>query len=387
MTEIQSNSIDTSSCDEFEDVEEQRTLKDEDVLKELRLLRGQVILKDEDVLEELRLLRGQVDDMRIRSEKQERIIARLDPRNGLRKLQSIRNTEEFCNFKLDEDTYSLMMTSKVRSGAWLISLFTSLVFQLGLAGLIGIQFFFSTCGGDLKCDSPFDVPLTNDIYTTIAQLITIILVLATQSDVLSALQTLIILRFRSDVAWDEMIGETGNRSFNMWFMRIFVPNMLKIIQGVAVLFASFLIIVQSSEIIELLKDFTSLLVISEADNIIFYLADMGFLGEHLAMRTAQVKNARMEIRTNNDDENKSCLQRCNVFSARPFLFIVMCSLIVGGWWYVVHGQCSGQFLRNRHENCDEEKSLTYLQLTQWKNGYCNAIFNNTQCDWDGGDCK
>eukprot|EP00554_Chaetoceros_debilis_P006215 CAMPEP_0194072722 /NCGR_PEP_ID=MMETSP0149-20130528/384_1 /TAXON_ID=122233 /ORGANISM="Chaetoceros debilis, Strain MM31A-1" /LENGTH=40 /DNA_ID= /DNA_START= /DNA_END= /DNA_ORIENTATION= len=40
MTEIQSNSIDTSSCDEFEDVEEQRILKDEDVLEELRLLRG-----------------------------------------------------------------------------------------------------------------------------------------------------------------------------------------------------------------------------------------------------------------------------------------------------------------------------------------------------------
>ena len=119
MTEIQSNSIDTSSCDEFEDVEEQRTLK------------------DEDVLEELRLLRSQVDDMR---EKQEMISARLDPRTGLRRPQSIRNTEEFCNFKLDEDTYSLMMTSKVRSGAWLISLFTSLVFQLGLAGLIGIQF-------------------------------------------------------------------------------------------------------------------------------------------------------------------------------------------------------------------------------------------------------
>ena len=97
------------------------------------------------------------------------------------------------------------------------------------------------------------MPLTNDIYATIAQLITIILVLATQSDILSALQTLVILRFRSDVAWDEMIGEAGNRSFNMWFMRIFVPNMLKIIQGVAVLFASFLIIVQSSEIIELLK--------------------------------------------------------------------------------------------------------------------------------------
>ena len=362
MTEIQFND------DAIEDVEEQR------------------ILKDEDVLEELRLLRSQVDDMR---EKQEMISARLDPRTGLRRPQSIRNTEEFCNFKLEEDTYSLMMTSKVRSGAWLISLFTSLVFQLGLAGLIGIQFFthlYATYSGY----NPFDAPLTNNIYTTIAQLITIILVLATQSDVLSALQTLVILRFRSDVAWDEMIGEAGNRSYNMWFMRIFVPNMLKIIQGVAVLFASFLIIVQSTEIIELLKDFTSLLVISEADNIIFYLADMGFLGEHLAMRTAQVKNARMEIRTNNDDENKSCLQRFNVFAARPFFFIAMCSLIVTGWSIVVHDQYYGGFIDIAYENCDQKKayrlSLTSLQLTEFNNGNCDARFNKILCKWDGGDC-
>lgn len=354
-------------------------------MTEIQDVEEQRILKDEDVLEELRLLRSQVDDMR---EKQEMISARLDPRNGLRRPQSIRNTEEFCNFKLDEDTYSLMMTSKVRSGAWLISLFTSLVFQLGLAGLIGIQFLTGDSNATLY--NPFDAPLTNNIYTTIAQLITIILVLATQSDVLSALQTLVILRFRSDVAWDEMIGEAGNRSYNMWFMRIFVPNMLKIIQGVAVLFASFLIIVQSTEIIELLKDFTSLLVISEADNIIFYLADMGFLGEHLAMRTAQVKNARMEIRTNNDDENKSCLQKCNVFASRPFMLIVMCSLIVTGWSIVVLRQYYGGFIDNAYGNCDVEKayrrSLTSLQLTEFNDGNCDARFNNTQCEWDGGDC-
>ncbi len=246
--------------------------------------------------------------------------------------------------------------------------------------------YSATCGGISKCQIPFDVPLTNDIYTTIAQLITIILVFATQSDVLSALQTLVVLRFRGDVAWDQMIGETGNRSFGIWFRRIFVPSMLKIIQGVAVLFASFLIIVQSSEIIELLKDFTSMLVISEADNIIFYLADMGFLGENLAMRTAQVKNARIEIRTKNNDEQKSCIQSCNIFAARPFLFVTFCSLIIGSWWNVINGQYSGRFLRSRYEQCDPEKTLTHLQLSRWNNGYCDVIFNNTQCGWDGDDC-
>lgn len=371
MADLQSDSTDTERTVEFEDVEQQMHPPE-----------------NENVMEELRFLRGQVDDLSRRLEKQENSATRVDTRNGLRKLRSIRDTEEFCNFKLDEDTYSLMMISKVRTSAWLLSLFTSIIFQLGLAALIGIQLlnhYYTTCGGVFSCVVPFDVPLTNDIYTTAAQLITIILVLATQSDLLSALQTLIIFRFRSNVAWDQMIGETGNRSFNMWFMRIFVPNMLKIIQGVAVLFASFLIIVQSSEIIELLKDYTSLFVISEADNILFYLADMGFLGEILAMRTAQVKNARIAIRTNNDDENKTCFQKCNVFAARPILFALMCILILVGWWWVVGGQYSGQFLKSVYEECDLDK-LTPLEISRWDNGYCDAMFNNTQCGWDGGDC-
>ena len=50
-------------------------------------------------------------------------------------------------------------------------------------------------------------------------------------------------------------------------MRVLFPNVLRLIGGPLVLVISFAIIVQSDSIIDLLKDFTALILISEIDNI------------------------------------------------------------------------------------------------------------------------
>ena len=38
------------------------------------------------------------------------------------------------------------------------------------------------------------------------------------------------------------------------------------------------------------KNFTALLVVSDEDNIMFYLADMGYLGLYLKLKTEEVKS-------------------------------------------------------------------------------------------------
>ena len=348
-------------------------------------------LADNNILEEVSSLRKQMDDMK---EEMKEYKARSDDQHGNSlsdKLKRSSSRRSSCQeFSLDEDTYSLMMTSTPFSIPWTIGFLTAVIFQLGLGVLIGLQllqhYTMNDCGGVLENDEknicvPLDVPLTSNLYVAAAQVITIVLVLATQNDLLSSLQTLAVLRNRENVPWDKLIGQEGKRNWCLWLTRIFLPNILKIAQSIAILFASFIIIVQSTDIIELLKDFSALLAVSESDNIMFYLVDMGFLGNYLASRTAFVKKQCIEI-----PESDCSAGRCkiNALALRPILLLIMVVGIVGGWWYVVAGQWSGQFLRLEYPNC----TLKGFVLHEFADGHCNNYppFNTADCGFDGGDC-
>ena len=337
-------------------------------------------LADNNILEEVNSLRKQMDELK---EEMKNSMS-----NKLRRSTSRRGN--FQEFSLDEDTYSLMMTSTPFSRPWIIGFLTSVIFQLGLGVLIGLQLLehynANDCGGLLENNDEndtcilFDVPLTSNLYVAAAQVITIVLVLATQNDLLSSLQTIVVLRNRENVPWDKLIGQEGNRNYCLWLNRIFFPNILKIAQSIAILFASFVIIVQSTDIIDLLKDFSALLAVSQSDNIMFHLVDMGFLGDFLASKTDFVKKQRIEIQE--PDRSDRC--KINVLALRPVLLLIMVVVIVGGWWYVVQGQWSGEFLRSKYPNCN----ITGLELSKFGDDHCDNFFplNSTECGFDGGDC-
>jgi len=316
-------------------------------------------------------------------------------------------------FGLDRDTFSLMMISKPWSREWLLGIITSLVFQLGLGTMIVINLvheYNSTCYNQFDKDFnfnmrksncvPFNVPIWVPLEVTLAQFITIIIVIATQSDLLTSVTTLVTLRKNAEhVRWDELIGEPGNRSWLQWTVRIMFPNAQKLSQGLVISFASFVIIVQSNEIIDLLKDFSALLVVSEADNIIFYLADMGFLGEHLAMKTLEVRGVQIEIpsmrRSSDKDKNveQSNRRRLSLtkfeiansnytYLYRNIFFGIMCFSMIGGWSFFVHGQRSGAFVREKYQGCNVPDPFRI------GDGRCDeqTPYNSIECDHDGGDC-
>ena len=52
---------------------------------------------------------------------------------------------------------------------------------------------------------------------------------------------------------------------------------------------SFVLISQSSNLVDLLKDFSALMILSEIDKIFFKLARYGYLGEELAYETSLVQ--------------------------------------------------------------------------------------------------
>jgi len=91
--------------------------------------------------------------------------------------------------------------------------------------------------------------------------------------------------------WNVVIGVSGPKSTFRWIIRIGAPNLMKLSQGLLVVFVSFVIIVQSDNIIDLLKDFTALMVLSETDNITFNLAVYEYLGEGLKQQTLKADEA------------------------------------------------------------------------------------------------
>mmetsp|Transcript_847 Transcript_847/g.1267 ORF Transcript_847/g.1267 Transcript_847/m.1267 type:complete len:538 (-) Transcript_847:168-1781(-) len=303
-------------------------------------------------------------------------------------------------FHLDEDTYSLMMISRPCSREWLLGIVTFIFFQLWLELLILFSLlneYEINCYWTQSSCVPFNVPFRVPLEVTLAQGIALILVLATQSDILTSIHAIITLQKNANnVQWDKLIGEEDNRSFCLWIIRILLPNLAKFIQGAIILFLSFVIIVQSENIIDLLKDFTSLLVVSQADNILFHLAAAGFLGEHLAKRTKEVKTRHIEVGSNPDRNTVSGRDQegnppdrkvircfpCNVFILKSIIFGGMyCGMIVAWAWFV-RGQYSGDFFRVKYPECN------VTDVRSIGDGDCDNFdpYNTEECGWDGGDC-
>jgi len=127
-----------------------------------------------------------------------------------------------------------------------------------------------------------NVPVRVAPVVRVGQFFIIFLALMSQNDVSSSIWTMFQLRYRPGVDWETTIGEDCPRTFTMWLLRVVLPNCLKLLQGGLILFDSWLVIVQSDDLVDLLKDFTALFVISSVDDVFFIMASHGFLGGELS---------------------------------------------------------------------------------------------------------
>jgi len=241
--------------------------------------------------------------------------------------------------------------------------------------------------GTAEACVPFNIPLRVGEGVNFAQISAVILVLATQTDILSSIQTMLLLKNTNDEGWDKVIGgkgsgDNGRRSWPLWIVRIFIPNTLKLVQAVLILFTSFVIIIQSETIAGLLKDFTVVLVISHADNLMFYVAVQGYFGNHLKRKAVGVKAVHWEIDTiDENDDNPDSGTRSVVADVRAYIFGMICIVMIGGVSFVINGQYSYRWTRWRYPDCD-----FFYDGMLIGNGYCNSLYNTEACGWDGGDC-
>uniref|UniRef100_A0A7S3VDR2 LNR domain-containing protein n=1 Tax=Chaetoceros debilis TaxID=122233 RepID=A0A7S3VDR2_9STRA len=276
------------------------------------------------------------------------------------------------NSLLDEDTFSLMMISKVLSASWNLGM-ASFAFQI----VLGIMIITNQLekGGSI----PFMV--TSEVR--VGQFFTILVSLASEHDVLSSIQALVLLG-KDTSNWDTVVGHAGNRHWPQWMISIMIPNAFKLGQGLLVIFMSFIVIVQSDTIIALITKFTGLSVISRIDNILFSLAKYGFLGKHLQAETRRVNDASVLTDNISDSNNQRSIMRIIVSAIRPLVLTCLFLAMFGGLLSVALDQSDGKIFSSQYPKCEGNFQLAKIHFGD---EICyGGPLNTLECDFEGGDC-
>ena len=134
-----------------------------------------------------------------------------------------------------------------RSRFWIAGFFT-FVCQIGLCALILIDQIKESINS-----TPFNIPYDVDLEVRAVQIMSIFFCVSMQTDIITSIQSLTLL-WKSDELWKDVKDEEyGEIHDSEWLWRIFIPNLCKLIQGILVVFVSFVVIVQSDNVIDLLK--------------------------------------------------------------------------------------------------------------------------------------
>mmetsp|Transcript_5342 Transcript_5342/g.7944 ORF Transcript_5342/g.7944 Transcript_5342/m.7944 type:complete len:812 (+) Transcript_5342:55-2490(+) len=263
------------------------------------------------------------------------------------------------------DTFALMMISN-DAKTWNFG-FLVFFMQAGLSIMIlGEQSFLS------KPDVPFGVPTVVSFFVSFSQFWALLLAIFWQTDILTSVRMLDMLWYRNgNWPYEEIYANDGK--FCTWLDKVMIPNLLRATGGLFVLGTSFVIIVKSEDAIDLFKDFTALILISEIDNIAFRLSNQGYFGKKLKKETQKSKEICLV------DDSKAHIFMLPV---RLFIVLVVFLAMLGGWSYFIHGQYSRRFFLMEHPNC----LVMYWDSYNIGNGVCEKDYNTQDCNYDGGDC-
>jgi len=284
--------------------------------------------------------------------------------------------------ELEQDVFSFMMLNPSLSKTWFLGLIS-----FALQSTLGLMVVLDLTQKEFW-ELPLNIPIRATIQVHITQFIVIILAIMTQTDVLIGIRMILIFPLQNQNTWKDFINaernfygdEPGNR---YWYLHVLLPNVLKLIEGSLILMATFIIIIQTESVVDLLKDYTALFVISSIDNIMFALADEGYFGKECFYATTQVKEKR--LRCYKKDVKWSLIS--------VFVLIILIMLIP--WAYFTSGQVDGRYIIRKYPLCPvtnqievDGENKTFEDLIS--DGNCQSIkgegTNIRECGWDGGDC-
>lgn len=146
---------------------------------------------------------------------------------------------------------------------------------------------------------------------------------------------------------------------------------------------SWVVIVQSQDVVELLKDFTALFIISYVDNVLFIIAKRGYFGDKFACTATEAEDLPIIFLNSNAGK-----QRSKRFLIKSISVHVLTLILLSAWIYVVMGQRNGRYVKMKYPLCFYNENFTKIDVDTTKIGdyICNKEYNTPYCGHDGGDC-
>ena len=237
--------------------------------------------------------------------------------NGAISSNSLNGNDEddILKIHLPEDTYGLMLTSKVLSFPFFFSIFI-FVFQMLIIMLI-IPPIISK-----GSHNPLNVPADVDPAVRFSQFLSSIIAVMSQGD---------ILQF-PEVDIDDLFVAIPGLHPSIFCL----SALLRLMEASGVLFTTFCLIVSSSTVIDIFMNFAAMMFIAELDDIAFYIANIGFLGGNLKRSTEQL--SKLEISGLKKQANKFTSIVSRLISVLIFISFITGLLIIS------FQQMSGFFL-------------------------------------------
>lgn len=274
---------------------------------------------------------------------------------------------------LSHDTFSLLKVKPILSLSWLFSLsiYSLQTLLLTMILLQQIQ--------EGENSTPFNIPFKVDPMVRAGQSFAIVVTVALSRDIFMPIRELSSLWINDEKEWLKVTGPLQEKNrYSMWITRILFPNLLQLLVGALNLVVSFIIIIQSDDVITLFADFAAMSVIAELDNIAFWFAEHGYVGDIIMQDSGKVQKVKIEDKILSIKLGRFC-----VFNLRMLLLLIMLLVMVAGFVPVVISQISGEYFKMKLPDCN----IPPWKIPSINDGVCNGGIQNTfMCDFDGSDC-
>eukprot|EP00978_Attheya_sp_CCMP212_P002970 scaffold6079_cov66-Attheya_sp.AAC.3 len=239
-------------------------------------------------------------------------------------------------FEPMKDTFSLMFICNIKSLGFAYSLFF-FALQVTILVLIGVNILKNAPDGN-----PLNVPVGTSLDVVWAQVLALLVSLITQSDFMA---TFDLINFKYD---DIVLSLFEGATHTKWI----VSNICRFTIGVLSIGISFILIVQSTTVIELFFNFAAVQFVSELDNIAFQLAYKGYMAiGDLEQATRKLIN-QVQFWQRNMVAFPRIKRRIPVKWLRISIFSLHAVILYSFWFVVRYKQATGQYLHSICQSFD-----------------------------------
>ena len=258
--------------------------------------------------------------------------------------------EELTETRYTEDAYmNMMMSTPFISLGWIFG-FVIFLTQVVMVVLIFQELRLTSFGVHLRDIARLRAP---SLEYTVAQFFAIIVSCLLQGDIFSSfhLTSELWLKLRENpTLFFELIGLSAdsdqNQLYQKFFSHVMFPNIFKFLQASFVQIISFVLIVQSEDILELFKDFSAVQLISMLDEFAFELSSTGVFGVILFNKSEEVKKVVFRSKSNERNSRRCCIPIQSIGG------LMVALAMFSGWIYVVYGQESLLFPKLKWNKCN-----------------------------------